>query len=65
MITGMHCETCATGISAILKRTDGVVKAEVSYETREATVEYDAAITSPEKIIEAVEKMGYRAALKK
>ena len=65
MITGMHCESCATGITAMLKRTEGVVKVNVSYETREATVEYDAARTSPEKIIESVEKMGYKAAIKK
>ena len=65
MITGMHCESCATGITAMLKRTEGVVKVNVSYETREATVEYDAAKTSPEKIIESVEKMGYKAAIKK
>lgn len=65
MITGMHCESCATGITAMLKRTEGVVKVNVSYETREARVAYDAAKTSPEKIIESVEKMGYKAARQK
>jgi len=64
-ITGMHCESCAAGITAILKRTDGVVKADVSYESREAAVEYEPAKTSPEKIIVAIETLGYKAALKK
>lgn len=64
-IKGMHCSGCASGIEAMLKRVDGVTKADVSFEERRATVEYDAAKTSPEKLIEAVEKMGYKAAPKK
>lgn len=64
-ISGMHCESCATGIAAMLKRTEGVEKVDVSYEERLATVEYDAKRTSPEKIVEAIEKLGYKAAVKK
>ena len=64
-ISGMHCESCATGIAAILKRTDGVVKADVSYDERRAIVDYDAAKTSPDKIVEAIEKLGYKASIKK
>jgi len=60
-ISGMHCEGCADGIKAMLKRTEGVMKADVSYEQKQAVVEYDAARTSPEKIMEAVEKLGYKA----
>lgn len=63
-ISGMHCEGCAAGITAMLKRTDGVVKADVSYEERRATIDYDAAKTTPQKIIAAVEKLGYKAAIK-
>ena len=43
---------------------EGVLAAEVSYERREAVVEYDPAKTSPEKIVAAVEKLGYKAAVK-
>lgn len=63
-ISGMHCESCADGIKAMLKRTEGVLAAEVSYERREAVVEYDPAKTSPDKIVAAVEKLGYKAAVK-
>lgn len=63
-ISGMHCDGCASGISAILKRTEGVQKADVSFEEQRATVDYDPAKTSPEKIIEAVEKLGYKASVK-
>lgn len=64
-VSGMHCSSCATGISAMLKRTEGVQRATVSYEAREAFVEYDAAKTSPEKITTVIENMGYKAAVKK
>lgn len=64
-VSGMYCESCATGITAVLKRTEGVVKADVSYDERRATVKYMPAKTSPRKIIEAVEKMGYKAAVRK
>ena len=56
--------SCASGIKAMLKRTPAVVSAEVNYERREADVEYDASSTSPEKIVDAVNKMGYKASVK-
>lgn len=64
-ISGMHCGGCATGLTAMLKRTEGVLKAEVSYEERRAVVAYDPAKTSPDKIVDVIEKMGYKAAVKK
>jgi mercuric ion binding protein len=64
-ISGMHCGSCATGIRAMLQRTEGVLKADVSYEERRALVDYDPAKTSPDKIVAAVEKMGYKAEIKK
>lgn len=64
-IKGMHCTGCASGIEAMLKRVDGVTKADVSFEDRLATVAYDPAKANAEKIVEAIEKMGYKAAPKK
>lgn len=64
-ISGMHCEGCADGIKAMLKRTEGVTKADVSFDDKRAVVEYDPAMTSPTKIIEAIEKLGYKATTKK
>lgn len=64
-VSGMHCGSCATGITAMLKRTEGILDGKVNYETREAVVEYDANRTSPEKIVAVIEKMGYKAAVKK
>lgn len=63
-IEGMSCTSCANGIRAILKRTPGVISAEVSFERREANVEYNPSRTSPEKIVEAITNMGYKATVK-
>jgi copper chaperone CopZ len=63
-IEGMHCGNCASGIKAMLKRTAGVVSADVSYERKEAVVEYDPSRTTREKIVEAINNMGYKASVK-
>ena len=64
-ISGMHCEGCASGIEAMVKRAEGVIKVEVSFESGEATVQYDPAKASPEKVIAVIEKMGSKAAVKR
>jgi copper chaperone CopZ len=63
-IEGMHCGGCASGIKAMLKRTEGVVSADVSYERKEAVVEYDPGRTTREKIVEAIANMGYKASIR-
>lgn len=57
-IEGMSCEImCASKIQKELTATDGVQKATVDFEKKMATVEYDAAVTTPEKLIEKVESV--------
>lgn len=63
-VEGMHCGGCASGVKAMLKRTEGVISADVSYERKEAVVEYDPDRTTPEKIVEAINNMGYKASVK-
>ncbi len=64
-IKGMHCSGCAAGIEAMLKRVDGVTRVDVSYEKKQARVEYDPTRATSAKIIEAVETLGYQAVPKK
>ena len=55
-IEGMSCEImCAAKIQKELTATEGVKKATVDFEEKIATIKYDAAVTSPEKLIEKVE----------
>jgi copper chaperone CopZ len=63
-IEGMSCSGCANGIQAMLRRTEGVASADVSYERKEAIVEYNAERTTREKLVEVVNNMGYKASVK-
>lgn len=55
-IEGMSCEImCASKIQKELTATDGVQNATVDFDNKLATIEYDSAVTSPEKLIELVE----------
>ncbi len=55
-IDGMSCEImCASKIQKELTATEGVQKATVDFEKKVATIEYDSAVTSPEKLVEKVE----------
>lgn len=63
-IEGMHCESCAAGIRVTLKRTSGVISAEVSYQSKEAIVEYDPEKITPSKIVETINNLGYKAKIK-
>ena len=63
-VGGMYCDSCAAGIKAMLKRTPGVISADVSYARKEAVVDYDQEKTSPDKIVEAINNLGYKASIK-
>jgi mercuric ion binding protein len=55
-IEGMTCAMgCAKTIESKLAGLDGVTKASVDFEKKTATVEYDTAKQSPEKLVETVE----------
>jgi Cu+-exporting ATPase len=61
-IQGMTCASCANRVEGSLNRLEGV-SASVNYATEKATVEYDPAEATPERLIEAVESVGYHATL--
>lgn len=55
-IEGMTCAMgCAKVIENKLAGLEGVQKATVDFDKKTATVEYDAAIQTPEKLVETVE----------
>ena len=60
-ISGMVCEVCAGVVKRKLTETPGVVAAEVDYSGGRATVKYDPAKTTPDKLAEAVDATGYKA----
>lgn len=62
-ITGMHCTSCAMNIDGELEDTDGVKESNTSYAKSQTTVEYDGEKIDDKKIIEIIEKVGYKVSL--
>src|SRR5690554_1628803 len=57
-IDGMHCEFgCAKGIEKKLAKLEGIKSASVDFETKEAKVEYDATVHTPQVLAKKVEEM--------
>ncbi|MGL2962887.1 heavy-metal-associated domain-containing protein [Flavobacterium sp. RSB2_4_14] len=64
-IEGMTCAMgCAKTIETKLSKMDGVQKAVVDFDKKEATVSFDASVLTSEKLIEAVETTGDGATYK-
>ena len=58
-VDGMTCAIgCARTIQEKLSKMKGVQKATVNFDKKQATVEYDAAVLTSEKLTKAVETTG-------
>lgn len=58
-IRGMICRTCTDEISGELLRTNGVIKAKVSYRKALASVSYDPDIVTPQELDRRIKALGY------
>src|SRR5262245_15325210 len=58
-IEGMTCASCVNRIERYLRRTDGVVEANVNLATERATVTFDPAVAGRAELVGAVEAAGY------
>jgi copper chaperone CopZ len=61
-VRGMSCGGCAAGIERSLMRAPGVLRAQVSFASGQAFVEFDPARTSPEALAGVVEAAGFEVA---
>ncbi|XP_046932217.1 copper-transporting ATPase 1 isoform X2 [Lynx rufus] len=62
-IGGMTCNSCVQSIEGVISKRAGVKSIRVSLANGNGTVEYDPLLTSPETLREAIEDMGFDAAL--
>lgn len=60
-IEGMACVACAATVRKTLKSLDGVSSVEVNLEKRSAQVTFAASKLSPDALVAAINKLGYRA----
>jgi copper chaperone CopZ len=63
-IEGMHCASCPIMIEGTIEDTlQGVTSARASYLNQECVVEYDEKQVNTEKIVKAIEGIGYKASI--
>ncbi|CAD0264323.1 Mercuric transport protein periplasmic component [Pseudomonas veronii] len=63
-VPGMTCAACPITVKKALTKVEGVTKAEVSYEDREAIVTFDDAKTNVPALTKATEDAGYPSSVK-
>jgi copper chaperone len=63
-VDGMSCGGCVKSVTGVLTALDGVAKAEVSLEQKQAVVEFDAAKLTREQLKTVIEDAGFDARLK-
>ena len=63
-VTGMTCGGCEVGVRRTIKKLDGVEEVTASFKEESAVVTYDPAKARPDAIVEAIEKLGYKARVK-
>lgn len=61
-VENMQCGSCLGRIERTLQAEPGVSRARASFATRRVAVTFDAAATDPQKLVEALDRSGYRAA---
>ncbi len=60
-IEGMTCGSCAASVKTALGKLDGVRNVRISFEQKGGTVEFDATKVDEARIVEAVNKAGFKA----
>jgi copper chaperone CopZ len=62
-VQGMTCEGCERAIQGTLGKIDGVVAVKASHAEGRAVVTHDRDRVDPERLRQAIEKLGYQAAV--
>lgn len=62
-VEGMTCGGCEAAIEIKLRNIDGVESAEASHEKGSAVVRYDPTKVTPDRIVSAIEDLGYKVKL--
>ncbi|MDP1735155.1 MAG: copper ion binding protein [Sulfuritalea sp.] len=60
-VDGMSCGGCVKSVTGALTALDGVTKAEVSLEQKQAVVEFDAAKVTRDQLKSVIEDAGFDA----
>ncbi len=59
-IEGMHCDGCAENVEGLVRKQPGVRMVSVSFAERQARVLYDPKAVAEERLVEVIQKPGFR-----
>ncbi|XP_078602292.1 copper-transporting ATPase 1-like isoform X1 [Branchiostoma floridae x Branchiostoma japonicum] len=62
-VKGMTCNSCVQNIQGYVGQQEGVIHIKVSLADNNATIQYDPAKTSPSKLRDIIDDMGFEASL--
>lgn len=62
-VKGMACMACVGKTKQTLRAVSGVAEVEVKLSPGSATVKYDPAKVTPEKLVAVIKELGYEAEL--
>ncbi len=62
-ISGMHCTSCAMNIDGELEDTEGIKESNTSYAKSQTEVEFDEKKINEDKVVDIINKVGYKASL--
>lgn len=58
-INGMKCTGCSQRVEKALKNTDGIEKAKVNLDSKEANIEFNKGIITVKEIYDVIEDVGF------
>jgi copper chaperone CopZ len=61
LITGMHCDGCANGLTAELRETKGVTRAQVTFSNQLAVVVYHTNRINAAQLTKVIKAAGFTA----
>lgn len=56
----LTCPTCMAKINGMMKKTEGVVKAEVLFNSSRVKAEIDESVVSTDQVKQRIEALGYK-----
>jgi Cu+-exporting ATPase len=62
-VSGMTCAACSARVQRALQKETGVADASVNLMMKTATVQYDPAAVTPDRLVDAIKSTGYGASL--
>ena len=62
-VSGMTCAACSSRVQRTLQKQPGVTDANVNLMMKTATVRFDPAVVTPDRLVQAIEATGYGARL--